>query len=70
MIAVRILALLGWTIVRMVILPLAALHYVNGVVIIEVLQPAAGQLLKLRRDAEREGGAKVRNGLVEASVDG
>jgi hypothetical protein len=36
MIAIRILALLGWTIVRMVILPLAALHYVNGVVIIEV----------------------------------
>jgi hypothetical protein len=67
MIAVRILSLLGWTLVRMLILPLAALQYINGILIKEVLEPVAGQLLKLRRDAERQSG--VRSLPVEAVLD-
>jgi hypothetical protein len=70
MIAVRILSLLAWTVVRMLILPLAALHYIIGILIVECLQPLAEQLSKLRRDAEKSSGAKVRNQLVEAAVDG
>lgn len=70
MIVVRVLALLAWTLIRMVILPLAAMQYIVGILIMELLQPLAEQLSKLRRDAEKESGAKVRNGLVEAAVDG
>lgn len=65
MIAVRILAVLAWTLIRVLILPLAALQYINGILIREVLQPIAADLKNVRREAEKECGVPA----VEAVLD-